>query len=217
MTVGKTYVAGVIRTSQLEIVRKRRLLKHRRPWPVPRNHTWGLDATYLSDDSGTGRRLLGVLDHGTRACLALASVRDHSTIASLRLLFNLFEQYGKPQRIRTDNEPTFTSTAFRLSLWLLDIRHQRTAPYAPWQNGRIERFFLTFKEALRAVRVPVTDFVPDDGDRHTFTAWYNYLRPHQHLDGLTPAMAWRGVTEPVRKPRLYATWHGVLTGYRWLE
>ncbi len=217
MTVGKTYVAGVVRASQLEIVRKRKWLKHRRPRPIPQNHTWGLDLTHLANGSENGKRALGVLDHGTRACLMLAAVRERTALALLRALLHLVERYGRPKCLRTDNEPVFTSKTFRLGLFLLGIRHQRTAPYAPWQNGRVERFFLTFKQAIRAVRESAPQFVPDDTDLHTFTAWYNHLRPHQHLDGLTPAMAWRVVRKPVPRPRLYSTWHGVLVGYRWLE
>ncbi|MCP3994447.1 MAG: transposase family protein, partial [bacterium] len=59
------------------------------------------------------------------------------------------ECFGKPRCIRTDNESVFTSVLFRLGLRLLGIRHQLTAPFAPWQNGRVERFFKTFKELAR--------------------------------------------------------------------
>jgi transposase InsO family protein len=59
------------------------------------------------------------------------------------------QRFGAPKCVRTDNEAVFTSRLFRLGLHLLGIRHQRTAPFAPWQNGRIERFFGTFKERFR--------------------------------------------------------------------
>ena len=37
--------------------------------------------------------------------------------------------------------------------WALGIRHQRTEPHCPWQNGRVERFFGTLKASLdRLVR-----------------------------------------------------------------
>jgi transposase InsO family protein len=49
---------------------------------------------------------------------------------------------------RTDNESNFSSPILTGALWTLGIRHQRTDPFCPWQNGRIERFFGTFKERI---------------------------------------------------------------------
>jgi transposase InsO family protein len=85
---------------------------------------------------------------------------------------------------------------------------------APWQNGRIERFFATFKGRI----LPWLDQagVPDDlaPDLALFRAWYNQARPHQHLDGLTPAMAWAGRL-PAGRPRYVSEWNGLLTGFLW--
>jgi hypothetical protein len=77
-----------------------------------------------------------------------AVVFEHH-VAILRALLDVIERFGAPKYVRTDNEAVFTSRLFRLGLRLLGIRHQRTAPFAPWQNGRIERFFGTFKQRLR--------------------------------------------------------------------
>jgi len=50
--------------------------------------------------------------------------------------------------------------------------------------------------------------------RHLFRIWYNHIRPHQHLDGLTPAMAWNGKpANPRRRPLYFSEWKGVLTGF----
>ncbi|MEO1333954.1 MAG: integrase core domain-containing protein, partial [Myxococcota bacterium] len=71
---------------------------------------------------------------------------------------------------------------------MLGIKHQRTLLQAPWQNGRIERFFGTLKSALKLR----SDGPVDADDLRSFRAWYNHVRPHQHLNGQTPAEAWEG-------------------------
>lgn len=61
----------------------------------------------------------------------------------------------------------------------------------PWQNGRIERFFGTSKKYLR--RWQFEGRLTLDGSLAEFAAWYNDIRPHQSLGGLTPLEAWKQV------------------------
>jgi hypothetical protein len=75
--------------------------------------------------------LLGVLDHGTRAGLALQALERKTTVVVLRALLDLVERFGRPVVLRTDNEATFTSRLFHFALFVLGIRHQRTKPFAP--------------------------------------------------------------------------------------
>jgi putative transposase len=152
MTVGKSFVANVVRESQREILEQRRLSRSRTPRPMPRNIVWGLDLTFLPDHGEKPPALLGIIDHGTRLCVALRHLERKTSISVLRLLLDAIERFGKPRALRTDNEALFTSKVFRFVLALLGIRHQRSAPFAPWQNGRIERFFGTFKRSLRELQ-----------------------------------------------------------------
>jgi putative transposase len=217
-TVGKTYVANTLRRHAEEVLRLRRELKHRKPRSLPRNVAWGLDLTYLP-----GRRppILAILDHGTRACLLLEELRTKSAIALVRAVVAAARRYGLPRSIRTDNEANFCSLLFRGVLWLLGVRHQRTAPHCPWQNGRVEKYFATFKDRMlpRLAELSTTDAESRSfqGDLDTFRLWYNHVRPHQHLDGRTPAEAWDGMkTTAERRPgrrRLFSDWEGLLTGY----
>ncbi|MGH8077316.1 MAG: hypothetical protein ACREPE_08340, partial [Lysobacter sp.] len=52
VSVGKTYVASVLRRSKSDIVYLRRTIKHRIPRPLPRNRTWALDLTGKADLTG---------------------------------------------------------------------------------------------------------------------------------------------------------------------
>ena len=79
----------------------------------------------------------------------------------------------------------FTSRTFRLALSLLGIRHQRTDPGCPWQNGRVERFFGMLKQKLDQLLVDsLHAFNTALGE---FRFFYNHVRPHQNLAGRTPA------------------------------
>ena len=122
MTVGKTYVADRIRESKLEILRLRRKIKNRRPRPLPRNLIWGPDLTYVEEQP-----VLGIVDHGTRACIALHRIRTKAPIAILREILDLVERFGSPRSLHTDNEPVLTSKIFRFGFCWLGIQHQRTA------------------------------------------------------------------------------------------
>ncbi len=213
MTVGKSFVADVVRRHRLDVVRRRREMKHRKPRQLPKNLIWATDLTFVADElADKPRPVLGLIDHGTRACLRLQQMRTKASIALIREIFDAIERFGKPKILRTDNEAVFTSVVFRGALFLLGIKHQLTLPGAPWQNGRIERFFGTLKERLRT-RGPLSDGAGLQSDLAAFRFWYNHARTHQHLDGRTPAMAWNRQDKPRKKARYFSAWEGVLTGF----
>ena len=190
MTVGKTYVSNVIRKYYYDIHVIRQKLKCRKLTAGPRNRIWGLDLTGKTDDQGQLHSILGILDHGTRANIVLTALQNKSTATLLRALANGIERFGRPQTLRTNNEVMFRSWFFRLSLWLVGIRHQRIEPHCPWQNGRIERFFGTLKQVLDRWAVENRDQL--NTSLHLFRLWYNHIRPHQNLQGYTPAEVWSG-------------------------
>jgi transposase InsO family protein len=209
--VGKTFVADVLRQSKLDIVRLRRELKHRVPRPMPRNRTWALDLTGKADLSGRQRIILGLLDHGSRACLQLRVLSDKRSLTILRELIAAFRRFGLPARIRVDNEACFNARLMKGALALLGIRLQTTQPHCPWQNGRIERLFGTLKQQLDRI-IPA-----DESDLRIklaqFRGWYNHVRPHQHLQGKTPAEVWEGRKKSTKPPQWFSAWEGLITGW----
>ncbi len=103
----------------------------------------------------------------------------------------LFATYGRPTFLRTDNEAVFVSRWFRLELWLLGIGHQRIEPGCPWQNGRVERFIGTVKREL--ARGSIADGNELSMALRESRTWYNHDRPHDYLQGRTPAEVWAGI------------------------
>ena len=211
MTVSKSYVNSVIRNHQYEIQVLKRKLKHKRPKAVPHNLIWGVDLTGKTDAVGKLHNIFGIIEHQSRSCLTLKPLVDKSSIALLECIIFAIKKYGKPKVIRTDNEAIFTSKLFRLGLWILGIKHQRTEVACPWQNGKVERFLGTLKQKLNQWEVP--SFEALNHSLHLFGFWYNHVRPHDYLDGATPAEVWTNKKGNPCKAQYFEAWDGLLNGY----
>ena len=102
-----------------------------------------------------------------------------------------FEEYGLPDRIRSDNGGPFASTGFaglsRLSVWWmrLGILLERIEPAHPEQNGSHEQFHRVLK--AETARPPAASAA---GQQRRFTRFrreYNQQRPHEALGDEVPA------------------------------
>lgn len=214
ITVGKSYGHQILQSHAYEIQILRRNIQHAKPKAIPRNHTWGIDLTGKTDTQGNLHFLFGILDHGSRALLHLQTLHNKTSNTLLARISEVICTHGKPNIIRTDNEAIFTSKEFRLGLKKLGIHHQRTTPGCPWQNGRIECLFGTLKQQLDQWQV--ANIAQLNADLNIFSHWYNQIRPHQNLNGRTPAEAWSGInpyTNPPKQEHWFEAWDGLLTGY----
>ncbi|MFK2889513.1 transposase family protein [Dyella flagellata] len=214
VSVGKSFVAEQIRAHRYQALQLSKQYRHRRPLPSPRNHTWGVDMTGAEDIHGTSHTIVGMIDAGSRMALAMHTIRQRSALALLEAIIAAAKVHGLPCIIKTDNEACFTSRIFRFGLMCLGIRHQRSRPGSPWQNGRIERLFGTLKEKLD--RLTVYHGLGLNQALDEFRFWYNCIRPHQHLDGWTPWEAWHGINPSTHAPKSvmrFIAWDGLLRGY----
>jgi transposase InsO family protein len=153
------------------------------------NHVWAADHkgwVLLGDKERC--EPLTISDSFTRFLIGV-SAGDSTCGAQARAEFErAFEEYGLPETIRSDNGPPFASKGVTgltaLTVWWtkLGIRHERTDPGKPQQNGRHERFHLTLKEALEP---PAPDRAAQARRFAAFRADYNEERPHEAL-GQTP-------------------------------
>ena len=124
-------------------------------------------------------------------------------------------KYGVPQNIKTDNEANFSAPPIKILFKAFGITHVKSEKHCPWQNGRIERFFKTFKEKLCFWEINNLEEL-DLSVKH-FRYWYNNICPHQHLDGKTPNQVWEGIDPFVKIPtsvKPYSAWDGLLDGFQ---
>jgi len=212
MTVGKTWVCETIKKHYYEIQVTRKNIKNRKLKATPKNITWAMDLTTVTDHHKKQHYVFSIVDHGTRACLCLAKVDNKSSLVLLHQVLNCIKIYGRPKRIRTDNEMVFCSWLFDKTLAMLNIKHQSIDKGCPWQNGRVERFFGTFKERINKLFVENAEQLSLALPQFRF--WYNHIRVHHHLNGRTPAEAWsKTLYNPKKQPLFFDAWDGLLTGY----
>ena len=224
LTVGKTYVAKVFSAQRYEAQLRTRRSTQKVPKLWPHNARWGLDLTLLRGRDGRRYWILGIIEYASRALLLLVALVRKTAAVLVNALAEAFERFGPPRSLVTDNEGPFRSGLWKRLLARLGVHHRRIAPYSPWQNGRIERFFGTLKPKLKQLlkQRGVRDRGELQHDLDIFRHWYNRIRPHQALrtairNGtvrlhLTPAEAWHRAAG-----RDYGVWfegwNGILRGY----
>jgi len=104
---------------------------------------------------------------------------------------HLFEAYGLPNRIRTDNGVPFASNALarlsQLSVWFikLGIYPELIEPGQPQQNGVHERMHRTLKQ--EATIPPASSLKGQQKKFDEFREEFNGDRPHEALDMKRPA------------------------------
>ena len=128
-----------------------------RPSPAPAPlHPWEWPSTPWSrlhiDFAGSflGHMYLVLVDAHSKwiEVHIMQSITASKTIEVLR---SIFATHGLPQKIVTDNGPTFTSDEFSQFLSGNSIKHIRSAPYHPSTNGLAERAVQSFKQTLSVI------------------------------------------------------------------
>jgi putative transposase len=149
------------------------------------NHVWTYD--FMEDRCENGRklRILTVVDEFTRKCL-LARVEHRMNAREVaRTLLELFEKHGVPRFIRSDNGSEFIARVLVQILKIWGVGPIHIDPGSPWQNGIGERFNGTLRDeclnletfgSLLEAKVIIGGYVE----------WYNAIRPHSSLSGMTP-------------------------------
>jgi putative transposase len=149
------------------------------------NQVWAYDFTHDRCANGQVLKSLSVVDEWTRECLAIEVASSLTAVRVIAVLERLFQQYGAPHVLRSDNGPEFIARV--LKVWTL-MNHSETAtiaPGKPWQNGSIESFHATFRREcldaeyfahLREARILIEQW-----------RWeYNTQRPHSSLGYRSP-------------------------------
>jgi putative transposase len=103
---------------------------------------------FVADGLGTGRgiRMLTVVDSFTRECPAIEVDTSLCGRRVTRALDRVIEDRGKPEVIRCDNGPEFTSRHFLVWCEERGITVTHIQPGKPMQNGHIESFNGRFRD-----------------------------------------------------------------------
>lgn len=169
------------------------------------NEVWHLDwAGHYTDKEGLKRSLLVVVDAYSRLLLAIEIVPQQSFEQARKVLLELFQTYGKPQIIITDNGRAFAPSVdgwahqFGQLLEQHKIQHRRTRLYYPQSNGKAEAAIKTVqRECLRlfgwvkgSTNWPWKEI---QLNLDAFKAWYNFYRPHGAIGYQAPARLYANV------------------------
>jgi putative transposase len=166
---------------------RKRLARDRVRMPVLTrpNQEWAID--FVTDALATGRaiRSLTVLDDFTKEAPAIEVDTSLSGLRVTRVLDRIIAERGKPEGLRLDNGPEFTSRCFIAWAEQSGVPLIYIQPGKPVQNSYIESFNGRFRdECLNA------NWFENLADaRRKIEAWrldYNQARPHSSLAYRTP-------------------------------
>jgi putative transposase len=188
------------------VTKRRRRRRPAHPGTVP-PHTTGPNDLWAADFKGqfrTGDGIycypLTITDQHSRFLLACHSLRNVQTIGARPAFERAFREYGLPRAIRTDNGVPFATQAIHglshLNVWWmrLGIQRQRILPAHPQQNGAHERMHKTLKAG--AIRPPRATLPAQQRAFDAFRTEYTEVRPHDTLEGRTPASVYRSSPRP---------------------
>jgi transposase InsO family protein len=163
--------------------------------------------------TGDGQRCepLGIRDLFSRYVLCLRPMPRHRIEEARAVFAEVFERYGLPAVIRSDNGAPFASLLgphglTRLSAWwrTLGIKLDRIVPGHPEQNGSHERMHRDLAAEIEGQPAPT---LAEEAVRlERWRLEYNINRPHEALGQQTPGEVYRssprklGDVKPYRYP-----------------
>ncbi len=190
------------------LVTRRKRRRRTSPWFQPflgadrPNNVWCTDFKgWIHTGDGTRCDPLTISDACTRMLLCCEILTKPDYVHVRPMFERVFQDYGLPLAIRTDNGPPFASVSAGglspLSVWWikLGIMPERIQPGHPEQNGRHERMHRTLKQEVMSP--PAANPRSQQERCDNFLKVYNTIRPHEALGQVPPASVY------VSSPRPY--------------
>jgi putative transposase len=168
--------------------KRKRRLPTRNPTPLQvsaiANECWSAD--FMSDSLWCGRRFrtFNVVDDFNREALAIEVDMNLPAQRIIRVLERVALWRGYPQKLRLDNGPEMISLALAEWAEAHGVSLEFIRPGKPMQNGFIERFNRSYREAVLDMYV----FRTLEEVREQTERWireYNEERPHESLGNMT--------------------------------
>ncbi len=147
-------------------------------WPKP-NLLWHTDWTSCPF---TGRQLIAFIDDHSRYLVYAEYFDNATTENTIKAFENAITKHGKPEAILTDNGTQFTparAVSGPFTRWCEEqgIKHILGRVHHPQTNGKIERWFGTYK----------LEFKDGQDTLETFLKFYNEERLHQGIGYKVPS------------------------------
>ena len=169
---------------------------------VAPNDVWSADdkGQFLTGDGYYGYPLT-VADGFSRYLLGCQALGSTAERGAKPVFTRLFQEDGRPARMRTDNGVPFATTTLgrwsRLSAWWvrLGIVPEFIEPGDPEQNGRQERMHRTLK--AETTRPAAGSLTAQQRRFHVFREEFNHERPHEALDDEPPAACYTPSPRPM--------------------
>lgn len=146
----------------------------------------GFEASYVHAlwhlDFHSGRRIIDlnghwhtpkalcVLDDRSRLCCHIQWYLDETAEALIHGFSQALHKRGLPRSLMTDNGSAMLSAEFQTGLFKLGIKHDKTLPYSPYQNGKQESFWGQLEGRLLAMLTQVEPLILEFLNRVT-QAW----------------------------------------------
>lgn len=135
---------------------------------------------------------LTILDPASRYLMAIEALTGPEDAATRRIFERVFDQFGVPDQILTDNGVPFCNRRTlggltRLAKWWIDLGSTpvRIDPGKPQQNGVHERMHRTLKAS--AMTPPRANRREQQLEFNRFRFEYDLLRPHRSIGRQPPA------------------------------
>jgi putative transposase len=184
--------------------RRRRLIGHPgKPTSIitAPNQIWSADFKgHFKTRDGHYCYPLTIADGFSRYLLGCQALLSTSCADAKPVFRRLFQEFGLPERIRTDNGVPFATVSLArlstLSAWFvrLGIMPELIEPGKPQQNGRHERMHRTLK--AEATRPPTANRATQQRVFNSFRHEFNHERPHEALALETPAARYQPSLRP---------------------
>lgn len=157
------------------------------------DHVWSTDITYIAMGKGF-LYLTAVMDWYSRYVISWQISNTLDTSFCLEALHGALMQRPAPRIFNTDQGSQFTSHEFTGALLQEGIKVSMDGKGRATDNAFIERLWRNVKQQCVYLNSP------KDGNElrrllAEYFTYYNHHRPHQNLDGLTPAHLYLGLAD----------------------
>ena len=147
--------------------------------------------------------LVTFMDDFSRFILLSEFITEKTMAEVIRLLMKVVKIYGMADIIICDCGSEFVSwqsfTKFEERLCEMDIELIASGPGKPQNQGKIERWHLTYRKEMEALKGGFNSMAHAQLETNKFVDYYNYERPHQGIGGLFPADRFFGISEELEK------------------